>query len=79
MGADTNGANGYVDTDGSGRYGYVGVDILGRYWYVGMDVIVKKIVNQKFDFDCVLIFLRGEKKHFILIHLLHMPITTIHC
>jgi hypothetical protein len=39
-------------------------------------VIAKKTVNQKFDFDYVLIFLRGEKEHFIFIHLLHMPITT---
>jgi hypothetical protein len=29
-----------------------------------VDVIAKKTVNQKFDFDCVLIFLRGEKRTF---------------
>ena len=44
-----------------------------------MEVIAKKIVNQKFDFDYVLIFLRGKKEHFIFIHLFHMPITTILC
>jgi hypothetical protein len=31
---------------------------------VGTDVIAKKTVNQKFDFDCVLTFLRGEKRIF---------------
>jgi hypothetical protein len=42
-------------------------------------VIAKKTVNQKFDFDYVLTFLRGEKEHFIFFHSLHMPITTVLC
>jgi hypothetical protein len=46
---------------------------------VGVDVIAKKTVNQKFDFDCVLTFLRGKKEHFIFIHSLYMPITTVLC
>jgi hypothetical protein len=49
------------------------------YSHAGADVIAKKIVNQKFDFDCVLTFLRGKKEHFIFIHSLHMPITTVLC
>jgi hypothetical protein len=57
----------------------VGADVLGRYWYVGADVIAKKSVNQKFDFDCVLTFLKRKKEHFIFIHSLHMPITTFLC
>jgi hypothetical protein len=40
MGADADGANGYLGVDGSGRYRYVGTDVSGRYWYVGADATV---------------------------------------
>jgi hypothetical protein len=65
-----------------GRFGQVLVCGHGRYeWYsqAGADVIAKNTMNQKFGFDCVLIFLRGKKEHFIFIHSLHMPITTFLC
>jgi hypothetical protein len=65
------GCFGQVLVCGHGRY--------GGYSHAGMDVIAKKSVNQKFDFDCVLTFLRGKKEHFIFIHSLHMPITTVLC
>jgi hypothetical protein len=67
---------------GHGRFGQVLVcehGCYGGYSQVGMDVIAKKTVNQKFDFDCMLTFLRGKKEHFIFIHSLHMPITTFLC
>jgi hypothetical protein len=38
---------------GRGRY--------GGYSYAGADVIAKKTLNQNFDFDCVLTFLRQKK------------------
>jgi hypothetical protein len=34
---------------------------LRRYSYAGANVIAKKTLNQNFDFDCVLTFLRGKK------------------
>jgi hypothetical protein len=52
---------------GRGRFGQVlvcGHGRCGEYSHVGTDVIAKKTVNQKFDFDCVLTFLRGEKRIF---------------
>jgi hypothetical protein len=52
---------------GHGRFGQVlvcGRECYGRYSHAGADVIAKKIVNQKFDFDCVLTFLRGGKRTF---------------
>jgi hypothetical protein len=78
---------------GRGRQWQVWVCGCGRQWHVlvcgyrcydgysqaGADGIAKKTINQKFDFDCVLTFLRGKKEHFIFIHSLHMPITTVLC
>jgi hypothetical protein len=67
---------------GRGRFGQVLVCGRGRYGgysQVGTDVIAKNTMNQKFDFDCVLTFLRAKKEHFIFIHSLHMLITTFLC
>jgi hypothetical protein len=47
-----------------GRFGQVLVCGHGRYGgysQAGADVIAKNTVNQKFDFDCVLTFLKGKK------------------
>jgi hypothetical protein len=79
MGADADGTNGYLGVDGSGRIRVCGRGRYGGYSQVGTDVIAKNTVNQKFDFDCMLTFLREEKEHFIFIHSLHMPITTFLC
>ena len=35
-----------------------------RYGHVGANVIAKKIVNQKYNFDYVLTFLKEEKRTF---------------
>jgi hypothetical protein len=71
-----------VQVCGRGRFGQVLICGRGRYGgysQAGADVIAKKTVDQKFELDCMLTFLRGKKEHFIFIHLLHMPITTVLC
>jgi hypothetical protein len=52
---------------------------VGGYSHASADAIAKKTVNQKLDFDYGVTFLSGGILFFILIHSLHLPITTVFC